>query len=453
VKVSELAKYAGKFPDNFNDCEIEGFCNDSRILKKGQAFVAVKTSSADGNDFLQSAKEKGASAYIASASLEKGAEEYENLFLVKDPVRFLGDAAAVVLRERVETRVAVTGSAGKTTTKELTALLLGLSGETLASKGNYNNTIGLPMTVLEQLDHPVRFFVTEMGMSYPGEIQRLVQIVRPDIRVWLNVLTAHIGNFKGIEELREAKAEILAQREADGILIYNHDDLLVKSRVESEAGLKYSFGATMGADFRIVSSKIMNLESSLLDAEYEGKMYRFHHHLAGIHNSYNVAAAVLTALVAGVKIELIQRTLLDFRPFHHRGQLIQAGPVSIYDDCYNANPDAMKQVLSMFHEVVLPGRKIVVLGDMLELGRSSVSRHREIGVFVTGLRFDETVFFGDEMKAAYENCTVKCRWFADTVQAADFVTEISTPGDTVLVKASRGMHGEKIINKLRERFE
>ena len=453
MRVSELAKYGGKTPDNFNDCEITGFCNDSRVLKKGQAFVAIKTEQADGNQYLASARGKGASAFIASIAPAPDFADYPNLFLVKDPVFFLGEAARSFLEQRVETRVAITGSAGKTTTKELIARLLSLSGETLVSKGNYNNTIGLPMTVLEQLDHPVIFFVTEMGMSYPGEIRRLVQIVKPEIRVWLNVLTAHIGNFHGIEELRDAKAEILLDREADDILIYNHDDLLLKSRVESEAGLKYSFGATMGADLRIVSSRIVNLESSVLDVEYEGHMYRLHHHLAGLHNNYNVAAAVLTALAAGVKIEEIQRSLLDFRPVQHRGQLIQAGPVSIYDDCYNANPDAMKQVLSMFHEVIVPGRKVAVLGDMLELGRFSTARHRELGVFLTGLRFDETVFFGSEMKNAFENCASKCRWFADTESAAAYVTEMALPGDTVLVKASRGMHGEVVIEKLRERFE
>ncbi len=451
--VSELAKYAGKAPENLKDCEITGFCNDSRILKEGQAFVAIRTEQADGNDYLSVAKEKGASAFIASSCPDGNSDDYANLFLIKNPIRFLGDAAGVLLGERVETRVAVTGSAGKTTTKELIALLLELSGETLVSKGNYNNTIGLPMTVLEQLDHPVTFFVTEMGMSYPGEIQRLVEIVRPDMRVWLNVLTAHIGNFSGIEGLRDAKAEILGNREADDIVIYNHDDLLVKSRVEAEAGLKYSFGATMGADLRIVSAKMMNLESALLDVEYEGRMYRLHHHLAGLHHSYNVAAAVLTALTAGVKMEEAQRILLDFRPLHHRGQLIQAGPVSIYDDCYNSNPDAVKQVLSMFHEVNLPGRKVVVLGDMLELGQVSNARHREIGVFITGLRFDETVFYGDQMKSAFENCTAKCSWFEDTKSVANHVAETAMAGDTILVKASRGMHGEEVIDKLREKFE
>lgn len=453
MKVSELAKHAGKRPENFRDCEIAGFCNDSRILEAGQAFVAIRTEHANGNDYLPDAKIKGASIIIASFCPDENINEYENLFLVKDPTRFLGDAASVLLSERVETRVAVTGSAGKTTVKELIALLLGLSGETLASKGNYNNTIGLPMTVLEQLDHPVRFFVTEMGMSFPGEIQRLVQIVRPNIRVWLNVLTAHIGNFRGIEELRDAKAEILNDREADDILIYNCDDLLVKSRVEAEAGLKYCFGVTVGADFRIVSSRMINLESAVLDVEYEGRMHRLHHHLAGLHNGYNVAASVLTALLAGVRIEEVQRVLMDFRPVLHRGRLIQAGQISIYDDCYNANPDAVKQVLSMFHEVDVPGRKVVVVGDMLELGQSSNARHREIGVFVTGLRFDETIFFGNEMKSAFENCAAKCRWFEDTESAAIHVAETVMAGDTVLVKASRGMHGEKVIEKLRENFE
>jgi len=133
--------------------------------------------------------------------------------------------------------------------------------------------------------------------------------------------------------------------------------------------------------------------------------------------------------------------------------LIQAGSVSIYDDCYNANPEAVKYVLSMFHEVDLQGRKIVVLGDMLELGKVSAALHQEIGVFVTGLEFDEAVFYGSEMKSAFKNCATKCSWFESTTLAADHVAEIAAAGDTVLVKASRGMHGEKVIEKLREKFE
>ncbi len=453
MKVSELAKYGGKLPENLSDCEIAGFCNDSRVLKPGQAFVAIRTDSADGNQYLAAAKEKGASAFIASACPKKKIQNYSNLFLVKEPVHFLGEAAANLLKERVETRVAVTGSAGKTTTKELIARLLPLVGETLSTKGNYNNTIGLPMTVLEQLDHPVTFFVTEMGMSYPGEIRHLVRIVRPEIRVWLNVLTAHIGNFQGIEALRDAKSEILSEWQSGDIVIYNYDDLLVKSRVESMAGVTYSFGVTMGADFRIVSSKTVGLESAVLDAEFEGKIHRFHHHLAGLHQSYNVAAAILTALTAGVPIEGIQHILMDFRPVRHRGCLVQAGPVTIYDDCYNANPDAVKQVLSMFHEVALPGRKIVVLGDMLELGNFSENRHREIGVVVAGFRFDYAIFFGAEMESAYRNCHAQCEWFESTEAAAERLSELAVSGDFILIKASRGMHGEKIIKKLREKFE
>jgi len=453
VRVSELAKWSGRSPENFHDCEISGFCADSRIIKPGEAFVAIRTARADGNRFLSDAEGKGAVAFIASACPEERAERYNNLFLVKDPVHFLGDAAGRLLIARVETRVAVTGSAGKTTTKELIARLLSVSGETLATKGNYNNTIGLPMTVLEQLDHPVIFFVTEMGMSYPGEIRRLVQIVRPDIRVWLNVLTAHIGNFRGIEELRDAKAEILSRRGAEDIIIYNHDDLLVKSRVEQEVGLKYSFGAGMGADFRIVSSRVLSLESAVLDVEYEGRLHRFHHRLPGLHNSYNIAAAVLTALSAGVSLEAVQQVLQDFRPVRHRGRVIQAGPVSIYDDCYNSNPAAVKQVLSMFREVELPGRKIVVLGDMLELGDFSEMRHREIGLMSAGLKFDEVVFFGNKMRDAFESCTATCSWFEDNRAAAEYLKKNVVPGDVVLIKASRGMHGEVIIEQLREQFE
>ncbi len=453
MRVSELAKFGGRFPENFHDCEISGFCVDSRIIKSGEAFVAIRTARADGNQFLLEARRKDAAAFIASVRPEEKPEGYNNLFLVKDPVYFLGDVAGKLLEARVQTRVAVTGSAGKTTTKELIARLLSLSGETLATKGNYNNTIGLPMTVLEQLSHPVIFFVTEMGMSYPGEIRRLVQIVRPDIRVWLNVLTAHIGNFQGIEELRDAKAEILSLRGTDDIVIYNYDDLLVKSRVEQEAGLKYSFGTGMGADFRIVSSRILSLESAILDVEYEGRLHRFHHCLPGLHNSYNIAAAILTALLAGIPIEAVQQTLQDFRPVRHRGQVIQVGQISIYDDCYNSNPAAVKQVLSMFREVKLPGRKIAVLGDMLELGDFSEMRHREIGMISAGLKLDELVFFGKEMRNAYETCTVKCSWFEDNSAAAEYLKENTMPGDVILIKASRGMHGEVIIDKLREQFE
>lgn len=451
MRIEQLSSLFQREPLNWKDITVNALSNDTRTMSRGDVFVAIATETNDGHDYLDAARERGASGYVLSR-LPDDPDPFANVFLTRDPVGLIGDGAGRLLQQFAGNRIAVTGSAGKTTTKELIALLMTAAGSVQASEGNYNNTIGLPLTVLNRLDYPVDTYVTEMGMSYPGEIQRLVEIVRPQVRLWLNVMPAHIGNFASIEALRDAKAEILFQRDSEDVVIYNGDDILVKSRVESEPGIRFSFGFGDGVDLQILDIRNDSLSQGVVRLRYREEEVMIHHRLPGRHHACNIAAAVLTARIMDVPLDVMPDLLSGFTPMGGRGRLLEIGGVRVYDDCYNANPDAMKQVLTLLHDVPATGRKVAILGDMLELGAVSEARHREIGLFLNELGLDHVLFYGTDMRAACDAYRGPAHYAHSNQDAVEQVADLVKAGDTVLVKASRGLKGERIIQRIQEVF-
>jgi len=449
MRIDVIRRLFQRDPLNLKDITVGAFSNDTRSMSCGDIFVAIRTPANDGHKYLETARRQGANGYVLSR-LPDDPDLYINMFLTRDPVRLIGDGASRLLQNHARVRIGVTGSAGKTTTKELIALLATGIGSVGASEGNFNNTIGLPLTVLNRLDHPVDTYVTEMGMSYPGEIARLVEIVQPDIRIWLNVMPAHIGNFPSLEALRDAKAEILSNRTSDTVVIYNADDVLVKSRVESEPGVRFSFGFHPQADLRILEVNDQSLERSRMRVRFRDEDAWIEHSLPGRHHAANIAAAILTARIQGVPMDRAPELLATFTPINGRGRLLKMGPVTVYDDCYNANPEAVKLVLNLLNSVPVAGRRVAVLGDMLELGDASESRHREIGVHLNSLHLDFVVFFGPRMKAAHLVYSGPSLYVDTTMDAAEAVPGLLKSRDTVLVKASRGLHGEQVIQAIQQ---
>lgn len=451
MRIEQLSSLFQREPLNWKDITVNALSNDTRTMSRGDVFVAIATDTNDGHDYLETARERGASGYVLSR-LPDDPEPFINVFLTRDPVGLIGDGAGRLLQQLSGNRIAVTGSAGKTTTKELIALLMTAVGSVQASEGNYNNTIGLPLTVLNRLDYPVDTYVTEMGMSYPGEIQRLVEIVRPQVRLWLNVMPAHIGNFASIEALRDAKAEILSGRDSEDMVIYNGDDILVKSRVESEPGIRFSFGFSDEVDLQILEVRNMSLSEGVVRLRYQDEEVEIRHRLPGRHHACNIAAAALTARIMNVPLDAMPGLLSGFTPMGGRGRLLEIGNVRVYDDCYNANPDAMKQVLTLFHDVPAAGRKVAVLGDMLELGAVSRVRHREIGLFLNELKLDHVLFYGTDMHVACDAYSGSAQYAESNQDAVDQIADLVRDGDTILVKASRGLRGERIIQRIQEVF-
>ena len=449
MKVSEFAKLIEKEAYNFKEREIEGFSIDSRKLKDGEMFIAVRTEKNDGHNFIEDAKRKGASSYLLSYKRRSiDLDAFENIFFVSDTVSALQKAARNLVKQKVKKSVAITGSAGKTTTKELTYHIFKDYYKTRATVGNFNNTLGLPLSILNRVNENIDFFIAEFGMSYRGEIKKLVDILKPDIRVWLNVFPAHIGNFGSIEEVREAKAEILLDQTPETIVIYNFDDILVKSRVDRAVGVKYSFGKGAGSDLKILEC-ITNIDHSILKFGFDGREFILKTNLAGEHNCYNVAASVLTALLADIPLEKIKERVETFKPIENRGKFVLKEPILLFNDCYNSNPEALKRVIEHFSSVKHKGRKIAVIGDMLELGEFSEEMHREIGRFLNQTDFDIILTWGKDSRFISDEIKGKQNYyFEKNTDAAKEINNIIKEGDLIVVKASRGMHGEVIIDEI-----
>ena len=449
MKVSEFAKLIEKEAYNFKEREITGFSIDSRKLKNGEMFIAVRTEKNDGHNFIEDAKRKGASSYLLSYKRRSiDLDAFENLFFVGDTVSTLQKAAKNLVKQRIMKSVAITGSAGKTTTKELTYHIFKDYYKTRATVGNFNNTLGLPLSILNRVNENIDFFIAEFGMSYRGEIKKLVDILKPDIRVWLNVFPAHIGNFGSIEEVREAKAEILLDQTPETIVVYNFDDILVKSRVDRAVGVKYSFGKGAGSDLKILEC-ITNIDHSILKFGFDGREFELKTNLAGEHNCYNVAASVLTSLLAEIPLEKIKERVETFKPIENRGKFVLKEPILLFNDCYNSNPEALKRVIEHFSSVKHNGRKVAIIGDMLELGEFSEEMHREIGRHLNQTDFDIILTWGNDSRFICEEITGKQTYHFDkNTDVAKQINSIIKEGDLIFVKASRGMHGEVIIDEI-----
>ncbi len=449
MKVSEFAKLLGKEVYNFKEKEISGFSIDSRKLKKGEMFIAVKTDKNDGHNYIEDAKRKGASSYLLSFKRRSiDFDSFENMFFVGDTVSALQKAAKNLAAQKIRKSVAITGSAGKTTTKELIYHIFKTHYSAKSTIGNFNNTLGLPLSVLNEVKTDIDFFIAEFGMSFKGEIKKLIEILNPDIRVWLNVLPAHIGNFGSIEEVREAKAEILLNPSPDTIFVYNLDDILVKSRVDRSIGVKYSFGRGQGADLKILSCKTM-LDYSIVSFEYDNKKFTFKTSLVGEHNCYNLAASVLTSLLADIPVEKIKEAVESFSPIEDRGRFVLKEKIMLFNDTYNSNPEALKRVLAHFSAVPHNGRKVAVIGDMLELGQFSEEMHREIGRILNNSEFDIIITWGKDSLFINEELKGKENYhFEKNADVSEEINSIIKEGDLVIVKASRGMHGEVIVNEI-----
>ncbi len=449
MKVSDFEKLIGKKPENFKETEIAGFSIDTRKIKKGEMFIAVKTDKNDGHNYVKDAFEKGAKAYLLSSKkLDINFNLLSNIFLVKNTVSALQKAAQNLAKKMIERSIAITGSAGKTTTKELIYAILRDYYKTEATSGNYNNTLGVPLSILNRVKGKVDFFVAEFGMSYKGEIKTLVEMLRPAYRVWLHVLPAHIGNFQSIEEVRDAKSEILFNPDPETTIVYNADDVLVKSAVDRATGIKFSFGMGESCDLRIEKCQTF-LDYSMVKLNYLGREMDFKTKLVGVHNCYNIAAAILTGFIAGVPLEVIKASVENFEPVENRGVFALKDKIYLFNDCYNSNPEALKRVISHFSSLRFSGRKVAVIGDMLELGDFSEDLHREIGRILEKSLFDVIITWGEYSSFINEEVkTKKTFHFKTEREVAENINGIIRENDLVVVKASRGMHGEVIVEEI-----
>jgi UDP-N-acetylmuramoyl-tripeptide--D-alanyl-D-alanine ligase len=453
MALDEAARALGlRTKEGWADAGLSGIGTDTRTLKPGELYVALKGENFDGHRFLGQALEKGA----AAAVVRKGAPAPKGLTVlrVEDTLKGLGDLAAWFRRSRRIKVAAITGSNGKTTTKEMLVAILSRKFKVLATEGNFNNLVGLPLTIF-RLRGEHEAAVLEMGMNRPGEIARLTEIAAPDVGAITNVGPAHIEGLGSLRGVAKAKGELFRGLGRQAVGVVNLDDPLVVQQAVVMGERRVTFGFTDKADVHAAGLEQTNLTGTRFTLVTPQGRAEVRFQLLGRHNVANALTAGAAASAFGLSPDEIAAGLNNFQPYHGRLDLKHLpGQVQLLDDTYNANPASTIAALEVLTSKRDRGRAVAVLGDMLELGKQSGSEHARVGKAAASLGVDVLVAVGRESRRlglAAKNSArppASIRWFADKQEATDWIEETLRPHDRILVKGSRGMHMEDIVNRL-----
>ena len=433
---------------------------DSRAIAAGDFFVAIRGDRFDGHRFVAGAVAAGAAGALVDRTGEIGSLPAGTLVVeAAETTAALQALARHVRRESRARVVAITGSAGKTTTKEACAELLSARYRVFRNKGNLNNHIGLPLSLLDLRSGP-DVAVVELGMNHPGEIRTLVAVAEPEVRVWTNVGDAHIGFFASAEAIADAKAEILDGAAADHVLIVNADDPRIMARVRGFAGRTVTFGIQKDADVRASGVQMRGLDGVRAAVRTPAGGFQLETSLLGAGNLANVLAATAVAVTFEVPLDVIAARAATLRPSRHRGELLRLpGGVTLIDDSYNSSPSALKRSLEVVATATGSARKIAVLGEMLELGEHAAALHRECGRAAKDAGLDFLLTVGGDPAAELAEAARAAGMPTGAVvavpgreEATAEVLRRTRAGDLVLVKGSRGIGLEAVVDRLKAEF-
>jgi len=419
---------------------------DSREAKPDSVFFAIKGERHDGHDFLPQALQKARGAVISRVPdpLPAG----KGLVRVGDTTVALQQLARSVRRRMRFLLIGITGSAGKTTTKEMIATLVATERRTWKSWGNFNNLIGFPLC-LNNTPDDAEVVVSEIGMNHKGEIAYLAGLTHPDVGVYTNIGPVHIEFFGTIEKIAEAKRELLENLAPGATLVLNVDNEYVMNISRGFPGHEVTYGIDHPADFRPKDI----IDRGLLGTRFKLEGTTFDLSLPGRHNLENLLAAIATARAVGISWEGIERGVREVKPAAHRGVVVPWRGATIYDDTYNSNPYAVARALALLERAEVRGRRIAVLGDMLELGSRELEYHYETGRGIP-LEIDVVVGVAQRSEALLDGARhagfteERLYHFPDAAATADFLATFVKPGDLVLIKASRGIGLDKVITML-----
>ena len=457
------ATISGAVVDGDRARAFTGVSIDTRTLKAGELYVAIRGERFDGADFAEAAAVAGAAGVVVprgrgailSRSARPPAERGPVVIEVDDTTVALQALGHGVRIESGTQVVAITGSAGKTTTKEVTAEFLGARYRVVRNRGNFNNHIGLPLSLIELTERPA-IAVVELGMSHAGEISALVRMAEPDVRVWTNVGEAHLGFFSSVEAIADAKAEILEGATPATVLVANADDDRVTARVSRFAGRIVTFGIDRHADVRATAVVDRGIDGTTARVATPRGELEITTPLVGRANLANVLAAIAVALEFDVPLGAIAERAGELTPASRRGEVVHlARGVTVVDDSYNANPTATRRALDV---IGIGGarRRVAVLGEMLELGDRSVALHEEVGRAVARAGVDRLITVGGTAAAALAEAAVAAgmrrtdvRHFGTSEEAADAAATLVADGDLVLVKGSHGVRTDCVVDRLK----
>lgn len=426
-----------------------GYSIDSRTLQSGDLFFAVKGERLDGHDYVEAALQAGAIAAVVSKDQLSRFADQSRLIAVSDPTHALQTLGAAVRRLWGKTVVGITGSAGKTTTKDTIAHVLSSQLRVHKSIGNLNNHFGMPLQLLKlEPEHDIA--VIEIGMSHPGEITALANLARPDVGVVTNVGPAHLENFDSIAGIARSKYELVESLHAGGLAVLNADDEYVCQFGRDFHGRVITYGIVKPADVR--AENIVGRGAEGYEFDVVGSGFREHASLPLMarHNVLNALAAVAVAVEHRIPPSVAVAALATISAGDKRGQLLQFAGATIVNDCYNSNPKALNSMVDSLLD--LPAqRHIVVAGEMLELGSTGPQLHRESGLHMGALGVNLVVGVrgnAEHIVAGARESGAEAVFLSTPEEAGEWLTRELRPGDAVLVKGSRGVRLEKALDVL-----
>jgi UDP-N-acetylmuramoyl-tripeptide--D-alanyl-D-alanine ligase len=455
--IEEIARATGGSVFGDSAGGVSGVSTDSRQLGAGELFVALKGERFDGHDFIAATATRGVRVFLAESAwlAAHAAPAGATVVTVQDTLRAFGDLAAYHRSHFAIPVAGITGSNGKTTVKEMLAAILHLTGPGLKTAGNLNNLIGLPQMLL-QLNSGHRWAALEMGMSEPGEIDRLAEMASPRVGVITNAFPAHLASMGSVEAVAAAKGELFLRLPAGGSAVYNADDPLI-SRLSQPSGVRrLSFGL-VGADVSACEIESQGRQGQAFILSIHGERIPVRLKALGLHNVANALAAAAAAVALEIPLDLIRAGLEKFIPYDKRFNLEELDGIVLIDDSYNANPASMRAALTTLAGIREECRAIAVLGDMLELGTVAGEAHREAGklaaacverLYVMG-EMAETVADGAREAGLPPEGVIVARHHEEIL--ADLLMAVKT-GDFILVKGSRGMGMDRIAEGIRRHF-
>jgi len=452
-RIAEFLQASGQYD---GQATAQGYSIDSRTIQAGEVFFAVKGERLDGHDFVEQALIRGAIAAVVQRDELARYPKPAGLLAVEDTLIALQTLATVVRKIWGKTAIGITGSMGKTTTKEAMAHLLTTKYRVHRTKGNFNNHFGLPLELLT-LEPEYDLAVVEMGMSHAGEIAALARIAQPNEAVITNVAPVHLESFASIAGIARAKYELIEALPHGGTAVLNADDEYVCQFGRDFKGKVVMFGMSgMGcvpADVRAENIEMLGPEGTRFDLVSDGVRQTVQSPLLGRHNVYNVLAAAAVALEHGITPSEIAAAVPSLQAADKRGQVVQVGNIAALYDCYNSSPKALMAAVDTL--AAMPARRrIVVAGEMLELGTTGEALHRECGRYIAGSKVDFLLGVRGLAKAMVEAARdggLKAGFTDTPEEAGEWLARESREGDVVLLKASRGVKLEKALERWRER--
>jgi UDP-N-acetylmuramoyl-tripeptide--D-alanyl-D-alanine ligase len=461
MKLDEIIKILGSRSLQ-SDREPRGYSIDSRTIGEGDLFFAIRGEVHDGHRFVGDAIAKGAMAAVVSRDFFEAQADRSKMIPVRDTLEALQQLASAVLKDWRGREVAITGSMGKTTTKEMTAAALSACGRVLKTTGNLNNEFGLPLSILKMETDSAKasdfdFAVLEMGMNHRGELARLARIAPPDLAVVTNVAAVHLEFFSSIDEIAEAKAELVLGLKRGGAAALNSDDERVAKMRDLRGDIEVrTFGIAKDSDVMAREIRAEGLNDMRFTLQTPRGSCEVRLRLAGRHNIYNALAAATAADFYEAPIEAIAASLAESSSPRMRGEVIHFDEsFTLVDDSYNSNPSALLEMAGAIAATVSE-RKIIVAGEMLELGSRAAQLHRESGRRLADLKIDlligvrglaSEIIRGAREAGMKDDATVFCE---TPDEAGLLLAREARSGDLILVKGSRGVRTEIVVERIRE---